>query len=40
VPTVRPKIPTVGLKVPAAKPTVAADKGNKGKAVKALARWI
>nr|GEV27936.1 hypothetical protein [Tanacetum cinerariifolium] len=40
VPTVRPKIPIVGLKVPAAKPTVAADKGNKGKAVKASARWI
>nr|GFB29630.1 hypothetical protein [Tanacetum cinerariifolium] len=39
-PTVRPKIPTVGSKVPTAKPTVAADKGNKGKAVKALARWI
>nr|GEV79229.1 putative ribonuclease H-like domain-containing protein [Tanacetum cinerariifolium] len=35
-----PKIPTVGLKVPAAKPTVAVDKGNKGKAVKASARWI
>nr|GFA30114.1 ribonuclease H-like domain-containing protein [Tanacetum cinerariifolium] len=35
-----PKIPTVGLKVPTAKPTVVADKGNKGKAVKASARWI
>nr|GEZ25273.1 putative ribonuclease H-like domain-containing protein [Tanacetum cinerariifolium] len=35
-----PKIPTVGSKVPAAKPTVAADKENKGKAVKASARWI
>nr|GEY41048.1 hypothetical protein [Tanacetum cinerariifolium] len=40
VPTVRPKIPTVGLKVQAAKPTIAADKGNKGKVVKASARWI
>ncbi|GKA49927.1 hypothetical protein Tco_0743000 [Tanacetum coccineum] len=37
VPTVRTKSPTVGLKVPTAKPTVAADKRNKGKAVKALA---
>nr|GEV01301.1 hypothetical protein [Tanacetum cinerariifolium] len=36
-PTVRPKIPTVGSKVPTAKPVVAADKGNKGKAVKASA---
>nr|GEU75794.1 hypothetical protein [Tanacetum cinerariifolium] len=34
-PTIRPKIPTVGSKVPSVKPTVAADKGNKGKAVKA-----
>nr|GEW28954.1 ribonuclease H-like domain-containing protein [Tanacetum cinerariifolium] len=40
VPTVRPKIPIVGLKVLAAKPTVATDKGNKGKVVKASARWI
>ncbi|GJZ28088.1 ribonuclease H-like domain-containing protein [Tanacetum coccineum] len=40
VPTVRTKNPTVDLKVPTAKPTVAAVKGNKGKAVKALARWI
>ncbi|GJR20933.1 ribonuclease H-like domain-containing protein [Tanacetum coccineum] len=40
VPTVRTKNPTVGLKVPTAKPTVAAAKGNKGKAVKASARWI
>nr|GEU30633.1 hypothetical protein [Tanacetum cinerariifolium] len=40
VPTVRPKIPTVGSKVLAAKPTIAADKGNKGKAVKASTRWI
>nr|GEW20468.1 hypothetical protein [Tanacetum cinerariifolium] len=40
VPTVRPKIPTVSSKVPPAKPTVAADKGNKGKAVKASAHWI
>nr|GEU29420.1 hypothetical protein [Tanacetum cinerariifolium] len=38
--TVRPKIPTVGSKVLAAKPTIVADKGNKGKAVKASARWI
>ncbi|GJU01370.1 ribonuclease H-like domain, reverse transcriptase, RNA-dependent DNA polymerase [Tanacetum coccineum] len=40
VPTVRRKSPTVDLKVPTAKPTVAAIKGNKGKAVKASARWI
>ncbi|GJS69342.1 hypothetical protein Tco_0702183 [Tanacetum coccineum] len=40
VPTLRTKNPTVGLKVPTAKPTVAAAKGNKGKAVKASARWI
>nr|GEZ60585.1 hypothetical protein [Tanacetum cinerariifolium] len=40
IPTVRPKIPTVGSKVLAAKPTVATDNGNKGKAVKASARWI
>ncbi|GJW64234.1 hypothetical protein Tco_0116118 [Tanacetum coccineum] len=40
VPTARTKNPTVGLKVPTAKPTVAAVKGNKGKAVKASARWI
>nr|GEY37580.1 hypothetical protein [Tanacetum cinerariifolium] len=39
-PTVKPKIPTVASKVPTAKPTVVADKGNKGKAVKASARWI
>nr|GFC27275.1 hypothetical protein [Tanacetum cinerariifolium] len=39
-PTVRPKIPIVGSKVPGAKPTVAADKGNKRKAVKASAHWI
>nr|GEU86296.1 hypothetical protein [Tanacetum cinerariifolium] len=39
-PIVRPKIPTVGSKVPTAKPTVAVDKGNKGKAVKASTRWI
>nr|GEW62908.1 putative ribonuclease H-like domain-containing protein [Tanacetum cinerariifolium] len=39
-PTIRPKIPIVGSKVPAAKLTVAADKGNKGKAVKASTRWI
>ncbi|GKE43531.1 hypothetical protein Tco_1470815 [Tanacetum coccineum] len=40
VPTVRTKNPTVGLKVPTGKPTVVAAKGNKGKAVKASARWI
>ncbi|GJR85115.1 hypothetical protein Tco_0209126 [Tanacetum coccineum] len=40
VPTVRTKNSTVGLKVPTTKPTVAAAKGNKGKAVKASARWI
>ncbi|GKD99779.1 hypothetical protein Tco_1387763, partial [Tanacetum coccineum] len=40
VPTVRTKNPTNGLKVPTAKPTVAAAKGNKGKSVKASARWI
>ncbi|GJV54808.1 ribonuclease H-like domain-containing protein [Tanacetum coccineum] len=40
VPTGRTKIPTVGSNVPTAKPTCAADLGNKGKAVKALARWI
>ncbi|GKC84861.1 ribonuclease H-like domain-containing protein [Tanacetum coccineum] len=40
VPSVRTKNLTVGLKVPTAKPTVAAAKGNKGKAVKASAHWI
>ncbi|GJY37369.1 hypothetical protein Tco_0422747 [Tanacetum coccineum] len=40
VPTVRTKFPTIGSKVPTTKPTVAADKGNKRKAVKASARWI
>ncbi|GJU49063.1 ribonuclease H-like domain-containing protein [Tanacetum coccineum] len=40
VPTVCKKVPTVGFKVPTAKPIVAANLGNKGKAVKALARWI
>ncbi|GJW35477.1 ribonuclease H-like domain-containing protein [Tanacetum coccineum] len=40
VPTGRTKIPTVGSNVPTAKPTGAADLGNKGKAVKASARWI
>nr|GEU48276.1 putative reverse transcriptase, RNA-dependent DNA polymerase [Tanacetum cinerariifolium] len=40
LPTVRPKIPTASSKVPTAKPTVVADKEIKGKAVKALARWI
>ncbi|GJX08371.1 putative ribonuclease H-like domain-containing protein [Tanacetum coccineum] len=40
VPTARTKNPTVGLKVPTAKPTIAAVKGNKGKAIKASARWI
>ncbi|GKG23578.1 hypothetical protein Tco_0391614, partial [Tanacetum coccineum] len=40
VPTVRAKNPTVDLKVPIVKPIVATVKGNKGKAVKASARWI
>ncbi|GJT38316.1 hypothetical protein Tco_0938181 [Tanacetum coccineum] len=40
VPTGRTKGPTVGLKVPTAKLTTAANLGNKGKAVKASARWI
>ncbi|GJR07835.1 putative ribonuclease H-like domain-containing protein [Tanacetum coccineum] len=40
VPTVRPNIPNVGSKVPTAKPTVATDKGYKGKAIKASAHWI
>ncbi|GJY43785.1 hypothetical protein Tco_0431998 [Tanacetum coccineum] len=40
VPTGRTKIPTVGSNVPTAKPTGAADLGNKGKAVKASTRWI
>ncbi|GJZ51958.1 retrovirus-related pol polyprotein from transposon TNT 1-94, partial [Tanacetum coccineum] len=40
VPTVRTNFPTVGSKVPTAKPTVAADKGNKGKTIKASACWI
>nr|GEW95048.1 hypothetical protein [Tanacetum cinerariifolium] len=35
-----PKIPTAGSKVPTTKPTVVVDKGNKGKVVKASARWI
>ncbi|GKC62380.1 ribonuclease H-like domain-containing protein [Tanacetum coccineum] len=34
------KVPTVRTKVPIVKPTVAADLGNKGKAVKASACWI
>ncbi|GJR74779.1 uncharacterized mitochondrial protein-like protein [Tanacetum coccineum] len=34
------KFPTVGLKVPTAKPTIAADNGNRGKVVKASACWI
>nr|GEU32410.1 hypothetical protein [Tanacetum cinerariifolium] len=38
--TVRPKILIVGLKVPTAKPAATADKGNKGKAVKASAQLI
>ncbi|GKE52097.1 putative ribonuclease H-like domain-containing protein [Tanacetum coccineum] len=38
--SIRTKNPTVGLKVPTAKPIVAAAKGNKGKAVKASTRWI
>ncbi|GJZ19130.1 hypothetical protein Tco_0555720 [Tanacetum coccineum] len=37
---IRTKVPTVGSKVPTAKPTVAAVKGNRDKAVKALACWI
>ncbi|GKE73365.1 hypothetical protein Tco_1535406, partial [Tanacetum coccineum] len=40
VPTVRTKFPTVGPKVPTTKPTVAADKGNREKVVKASACWI
>ncbi|GJX67947.1 putative ribonuclease H-like domain-containing protein [Tanacetum coccineum] len=40
VPTGRTKIPTVGSNVPTAKPTGAADLGNKRKAVKTSARWI
>ncbi|GJU77369.1 hypothetical protein Tco_1274439 [Tanacetum coccineum] len=40
VPTGRTRFPTVGSKVPTIKPTVTADLGNKGKAVKASARWI
>ncbi|GJY43783.1 putative ribonuclease H-like domain-containing protein [Tanacetum coccineum] len=40
VPTGRTKIPTVGSNIPTAKPTGAADLGNKGKVVKASARWI
>ncbi|GKC08279.1 putative ribonuclease H-like domain-containing protein [Tanacetum coccineum] len=40
VPTARTKFPTVGSKVPTAKPTVAVVKGNKGKVVKASACWI
>ncbi|GKA40870.1 ribonuclease H-like domain-containing protein [Tanacetum coccineum] len=40
VPTARTKFPTVGSKVPTAKPTDAAVKGNRGKAVKASACWI
>ncbi|GJW36492.1 putative ribonuclease H-like domain-containing protein [Tanacetum coccineum] len=40
VPTGRTRFPTVGPKVPTVKPTVVADLGNKGKAVKASARWI
>ncbi|GJZ65728.1 putative ribonuclease H-like domain-containing protein [Tanacetum coccineum] len=40
VPIIRTNIPTVGSKVPTAKLIVAADLGNKGKAVKALAHWI
>ncbi|GKA84800.1 hypothetical protein Tco_0806454 [Tanacetum coccineum] len=38
--TGRTKIPTVGSNVPTAKPTGAANLGNKGKAVKASACWI
>ncbi|GJS01526.1 putative ribonuclease H-like domain-containing protein [Tanacetum coccineum] len=40
VPTGRTKIPTVGSNVLTSKPTGVADLGNKGKAVKASARWI
>ncbi|GJV54280.1 putative ribonuclease H-like domain-containing protein [Tanacetum coccineum] len=40
VPTTRTNFPTVGSKVLTAKPTFAAVKGNRGKAVKALAYWI
>ncbi|GKC95198.1 hypothetical protein Tco_1160640 [Tanacetum coccineum] len=40
VPTARTKFSTVGLKVPTAKPTDAAVKGNRGKAVKDLACWV
>ncbi|GKC82820.1 ribonuclease H-like domain-containing protein, partial [Tanacetum coccineum] len=40
VPTARTKFPTVGSKVPTDKSTVAAVKGNRGKAVKASACWI
>ncbi|GJY62220.1 ribonuclease H-like domain-containing protein [Tanacetum coccineum] len=40
VPTARTKFPIVGSKVPTAKSTVAAVKGNRGKAVKASACWI
>ncbi|GJS55651.1 retrovirus-related pol polyprotein from transposon TNT 1-94 [Tanacetum coccineum] len=40
VPTGRTKIPIVGSNVPTTKPTGAANLGNKGKAVKASARWI
>ncbi|GJX65372.1 putative ribonuclease H-like domain-containing protein, partial [Tanacetum coccineum] len=38
--TARTKFPIVGSKVPTAKSTVAAVKGNQGKAVKASACWI
>ncbi|GKA76336.1 putative ribonuclease H-like domain-containing protein [Tanacetum coccineum] len=40
VPTVRTKFHTVGSKVPTAKLTVATNKGNMGKAIKASAYWI
>ncbi|GJZ47225.1 ribonuclease H-like domain-containing protein, partial [Tanacetum coccineum] len=40
VPTARTKFPTVVSKVHTAKPTVAVDKGNKEKVVKASACWI
>ncbi|GJX60228.1 ribonuclease H-like domain-containing protein [Tanacetum coccineum] len=40
VPTARTKFLTVVSKFPTAKPTVAAVKGNRGKAVKASACWI
>ncbi|GJS27346.1 putative ribonuclease H-like domain-containing protein [Tanacetum coccineum] len=40
VPTGRTKVPTIGSNTPTAKPIVTANLGNRGKAVKASARWI